>query len=259
MNTIEIKQSLRQRKVVIGTWVYEFDSPGLPRLLKSAGVDFVVYDMEHSGFGIDRVRNLVALSRPLELASLVRPPAGKYHLIAPLLDVGASGIIAPMIESARDALEVVNSCRYSPQGLRGAAFAVAHDDFQPGDVVAKMKAANEAVLCAVLIESERGVQNLHEILAVPGIDLVWMGFLDLSLSMGIPGEYADPRFQEAVDTILKTCQSLQKPIGILASDPKQALQYIARGFNCIGYSGDLWLLQRALSEGIGLIRAGLSA
>ncbi len=83
MDTVEIKRLLHEGKAVIGTWVYEFNSPGLPRLLKSTGVDFVVYDMEHSGFGIDTVRTLIALSRPLNLAALVRPPAGQYHLIAP--------------------------------------------------------------------------------------------------------------------------------------------------------------------------------
>ena len=259
LNTVEIKELLQQGKVVIGTWVYEFNSPGLPRLLKSTGVDFVVYDMEHSGFGIDTVRTLIALSRPLNLAAMVRPPAGQYHLIAPLLDVGATGIIAPMIESARDAFEVAESCRYSPRGRRGASFSVAHDDFLPGDVLTKMESANQAVLCAVLIESERGVENLNEILAVPGIDLVWMGFLDLSVSMGIPGEFTHPRFQEMIATILRTCKSYGTPVGILAGDSKQALQYINQGFHCIGFSGDLWLLQRALSEGIGAIRDGLSA
>ena len=259
MNTVEIKALLHQGKVVIGTWVYEFNSPGLPRLLKSTGVDFVVYDMEHSGFGIDTVRTLIALSRPLNLAALVRPPAGQYHLIAPLLDIGATGIIAPMIENADDAFEVAESCRYFPRGHRGASFSIAHDDFMPGDVLAKIESANEAVLCGVLIESERGVKNLNEILAVPGIDLVWLGFLDLSVSLGIPGEFSHPRFQESITTILGTCKSYGTPIGILAGDSAQALQYINQGFHCIGFSGDLWLLQRALSEGVAAIRNGLSA
>jgi len=259
MNTVEMKDSLQQGKVIIGTWVHEFNSPGLPRLLKSTGVDFVVYDMEHSGFGIDTVRTLIALSRPLNLAALVRPPAGRAHLIAPLLDIGAAGIIAPMIETARDAAEVAESCRYSPLGRRGASFSIAHDDFLPGDISTKIKNANEGVLCAVLIESERGVENLHEILAVPGIDLVWMGFLDLSLSMGIPGEFAHPRFQEITNVIVETCSSHRTPVGIAAGDSRRALQFINQGFRCIGYSGDLWLLQRALSEGVAAVRANLTA
>jgi 2-keto-3-deoxy-L-rhamnonate aldolase RhmA len=258
LDTLEIKALLQQGKVAIGTWVFEFNSPGVPRLLKSAGVDFVVYDMEHSGFGIDTVRNLIALSKPLNLAALVRPPAGKYHLIAPLLDIGASGIIAPMVESAKDASEVTESCRYSPRGRRGAAFSVAHDDFLPGDVPAKMKAANDAMLCAALIETERAVGNLDEILAVPGIDLVWVGYLDLSITMGIPGEYDHPKFVGAANQIIKKCQHRNIPLGILVNDPKQGVSRIQQGFRCLSYSGDLWLLQRALLEGVRGIREGLS-
>ena len=258
MNALEIKDSVQQGKVAIGTWIFEFDSPGVPRLLKSAGVDFVIYDMEHSGFGIDTVRNLIALSKPLNLAALVRPPAAKYHLIAPLLDIGAAGIIAPMVESGKHASEVAESCRYSPQGRRGAAFSVAHDDFLPGDVSTKMKAANEAMLCGVLIESERGVGNLDEILAVPGIDLVWMGHLDLSITMGIPGQFEHPRFLETADRIIKKCQHHNIPLGILVNNPNQGIERVRQGFRFISYSGDLWLFQRALLEGVRGIREGLS-
>lgn len=257
MNALELKNSIRQRKVAIGTWVFEFNSPGLPRLLKSSGADFIVFDMEHSGFGIDTVRNLIALSRPLNLAALVRPQAWEYHLIAPLLDVGAAGIIAPKVERASEASIIADSCRYYPEGHRGAAFSIAHDDFLPGDIESKMRSANEAVLCAVLIETALGVENIEEILTVDGIDLIWVGFLDLSISMGIPGQFSSPRFQSAVSRIVRACESRQKPAGILAVDPKQALNYIQQGFHCISYSGDLWLLQRALSDGIHAIRAGL--
>jgi 2-keto-3-deoxy-L-rhamnonate aldolase RhmA len=256
LNTLEIKDSLRQGKVVIGTWVFEFNSPGLPRLLKSSGADFVVYDMEHSGFGVDSVRNLIALSRPLNLAALVRPQAWDYHLIAPLLDIGAAGIIAPKVEHAIEASKIVDSCRYHPDGHRGAAFSIAHDDFLPGDIVSKMRAANEAVLCAALIETAEGVKNIEEILEVDGIDLIWVGFLDLSISMGIPGQFSSPQFHGAINRIIRACESRRKPVGILAADPTQALNYIQRGFRCISYSADLWLLQRALSDGIRAIKAG---
>ena len=205
MNVLTLKGALRQGQVVIGTWVFEFNTPGIARLLASTGVDFVVYDMEHSGFGIESIRNLVGPSHCLNLAALVRPPAAQYHLIAPVLDVGASGIIAPMVETSEDAARVVQSCRYFPEGSRGAAFSIAHDDFRPGDVESKRKASNEAVLCGVLIETAKGVENVEEILSVPGIDLVWVGHLDLSLTMGIAGQFEHPRFLVAIDQILKAC------------------------------------------------------
>lgn len=121
-----------------------------------------------------------------------------------------------------------------------------------------MKAANEAMICGVLIESRRGVENIEEIASVEGIDLLWVGFLDLSLSMGIPGQFQHPDFQEAVRRIVETCKTRRKTVGILSNDIEQAKKYVRQGFRCISYGGDIWLLQRALSEGIQSIRRNLS-
>jgi 2-keto-3-deoxy-L-rhamnonate aldolase RhmA len=249
-----MKEAFRRGQVVVGTWIFEFNTPGIARLLASTGLDFVVYDMEHSGFGIDSIRQLIAQTRPLNLAALVRPAANEYHLIAPLLDTGASGVIVPKIETASQASRLVATCKYYPEGERGGAFAIAHDDFLPGSVPAKLKAANDSILCGILIETVKGVQNLDEILEVNGIDLVWVGFLDLSLSMGIPGQFADPEFTNAVNRILQVSKVHGIPAGILSSNPQQAQDHVQQGYKCISYGGDLWLLQRALAEGVQAIR-----
>ena len=258
MKALALKKALREGQVPLGTWVFQFNTPGIARLLASAGADFVVFDMEHSGFGADSVRALLAETQSLEMAGWVRPPAGEYHLIAPLLDAGAEGIIAPMVETAEAAARVARACRYPPQGRRGAAFSVAHDGFLPGSVPEKMRAADERIVCGLLIESQRGVENLEKILAVPGIDLLWVGFLDLSITMGIPGEFEAPRFVAAVERILKLSAERGIPAGIMVKDPEQGLKRIREGFRCLSYWGDVWLLQRALAEGIGAIRRELS-
>jgi len=259
LKALALKECLRQRRVVIGTWVFEFNTPGIARLLASTGVDFVVYDMEHSGFGMDSIRMLMAQTRPLNLAALVRPPAGENHLVAPLLDAGANGVIVPKVENASQAAKIVDACRYHPEGHRGAAFSVAHDDYLPGDIADKMKAANDGMICAVLIETVAGVENVDGIVSVPGIDLVWVGFLDLSISMGIPGQFEDSRFKRALARILDACESREVPVGILAKDAHEALQYIHQGFRCISYSGDIWLLQGALAQGVNEVRRGLAS
>ncbi len=258
MKALTLKKALREGPVPLGTWVFEFNTPGIARLLASASADFVVFDMEHSGFGADSVRALLAETRSLEFAAWVRPPAGEYHLIAPLLDAGAEGVIVPMVETAEEASHVVNACRYPPEGRRGAAFSIAHDDFLPGGVAEKMRAANEKMVCGLLIESQRGVENLEDILAVPGIDLLWVGFLDLSITLGIPGQFESPQFREAVERILKAGAERDIPVGIMVPDSEQGIQRIREGFRCLSYWGDIWLLQRALAEGIGAIRRKLS-
>ena len=147
MKALALKEAFRQNQAVIGTWVFEFNSSGIARLLASTGVDFVVYDMEHSGFGMDSIKALLSQSRPLDLAVLVRPPAGEYHLIGPLLDAGANGIIVPKVESAREAERIADACRYFPLGHRGAAFSISHDDYLSGNIPQKMKAANDGMIC----------------------------------------------------------------------------------------------------------------
>lgn len=257
MKSRELKRHLRSGQVAIGTWVFEFNTPGIARLLATTGVDFIAYDMEHSGFGIESIRSLIAETRPLGLAALVRPPAGHYHLVATVLDVGASGVLVPMVETPEQAARIADACRYSPEGRRGVAFGVAHDDFLPGDVPAKMKAANESVVCGVLIETQRGVENLEKIVAVPGIDLVWVGHYDLSQTMGIPGEFDHPRFLQAIQHIIKTSASRGIPVGIMVSDAKQGVESVQKGFRCLAYWGDVWLLQKALTDGIRQTREGL--
>jgi 2-dehydro-3-deoxyglucarate aldolase/4-hydroxy-2-oxoheptanedioate aldolase len=256
MNSLELKAAWQEGKVTVGTWVFELNTPGIARLLASTGVDFIIYDQEHSGFGIDTIRGLLAQTRPLNLAALVRPPAIEYHLIATVLDAGASGVIPPNVQTAAEAKKIADACRYYPRGNRGASFSIAHDDFLSGNVAAKMQAANDGMICGVLIESGQGVENLEDILAVEGVDLVWVGFLDLSLSMGIPGQYREPQFENAISRIVEVCKAKNKPAGILSNDPEQCKKYIQQGFQCICYGGELWILQRALTEGIQAIRRG---
>jgi 2-keto-3-deoxy-L-rhamnonate aldolase RhmA len=249
-----LRKALQQGQVPIGTWLFGIHSPGITRLLAGAGVDFIVIDMEHSGFGTDTVRALLAETHSLELPAWVRPPAGEYHLIAPLLDAGADGIIVPMVETPEQAKRVANACRYPPKGNRGAAFSIAHDDFLAGGVPEKIKAADEKIVCGLLIESQQGVDNLEKITAVPGVDLLWVGFLDLSISLGTPGDFAHPKFTGAVARILKVSAERKIPVGIMVKDSAQGIKRIREGFHCLSYWGDIWLLQQALAEGIGAIR-----
>jgi 2-dehydro-3-deoxyglucarate aldolase/4-hydroxy-2-oxoheptanedioate aldolase len=163
-----------------------------------------------------------------------------------------------MIETAGDAARLIDACRYPPQGHRGAAFSVAHDDFLPGEVPSKISHANASVVCSAIVETALGVRNVEEILAVPGLDLVWVGYLDLSLSLGVPGDFSHPKFIEAVHRILDACVAHNLPAAILVNDSSQGLERIKQGFRCLSYSGDIWLLQRALSEGIRAIRSEAS-
>ena len=160
---------------------------------------------------------------------MVRVPATQYHLIARPLDVGAMGLMVPMVESAEQAQTIVDSAKYPPVGRRGAAFGVAHDDYTGGDIIEKMDIANDEVLLIAQIETARGVENVDAIAAVDGIDVLWIGHFDLTNSLGIPGQFSHPTYLEAVERVLEACQRHGKAPGIMAGAVADGQALLAAG------------------------------
>ncbi|MFI5013911.1 MAG: HpcH/HpaI aldolase/citrate lyase family protein [Hyphomicrobiales bacterium] len=250
-----VRAKLRQGGLAIGPMIFEFFTPGLFAICARAGADFCLIDMEHSGIGMDTVRAQLAFARGTGVAPFVRVPANAQHLIAPVLDAGALGIMAPLIEDGAQASALTDACRYRPDGRRGLGFSVAHDDYAEGDVAAKIRAANERTLVIALIESEKGIRNVEDIVAVPGIDVGWLGHYDLTDSMGFPGAFDRPEFDAAVEALLAACARHRKAAGILATTPGQTSAWRRRGFRCLGFGADTGLFRDALKEGIVEIRA----
>ncbi len=250
-----VKQALARGESVFGTMIFEFASPGLPAILADAGAQFVLYDMEHSGITDAEIKRQVAYCRGLDLVPLARPPDKTYATTARLLDLGVMGLMYQMVESAEKAAEIASYGRYPPGGVRGAMFSGAHDDYSGGDVGAKMAAADARTLTMALIETARGVENADAIMAVPGIDMAHVGHFDLSLTMGIPGQFDHPDFQAAIDAILAACRKHSKPAGFLAPDVEWGRAWMARGFRFVSFSIDTLLLGGALRQGIAALRA----
>jgi 2-dehydro-3-deoxyglucarate aldolase/4-hydroxy-2-oxoheptanedioate aldolase len=233
----------------------EFATNGIGRLAAETGAEFAVYDMEHTGWSIETIRMLLATTRGTEMIPLVRVPATEYDFIARILDMGAMGIMAPMCESASQAHHLVVSAKYPPVGRRGAAFTIAHDDYTGGDIVEKIQSANRETLLIAQIETAAGLNQVDEIAEVEGIDVLWIGHFDLSNSLGIPGQFQHPKFQDAVAKVLAACQRHQKVAGFLASDVPGGKLLLDQGFRMLAYGGDLWLYQGALREGVAALQS----
>ena len=250
-----VKRVLEDGGVALGTMVFEFATPGIARIAASAGADFVVFDQEHSGWGIDTIRMLMATARAAELVPLVRVPSTQHHFIARPLDVGASGVMVPMVETAEQARSVVAAAKYPPQGERGAAFGIGHDDYEAADdVVSGMQHANDETLLIAQIETTEGIENVGEIAAVKGLDVLWIGHNDLTNSIGIPGQFDHPDYLRAIDRFLQACTINGKAPGIMSTGADEARAQLERGFRCVAYWGDIWLYADALQEGIAKIR-----
>lgn len=251
-----VKRALREGGTALGTMVFEFDTPGIARIAAGAGAEFVVFDQEHTGWSTETIRTLMATSRSADVAAFVRVPAAEYHLISRPLDVGAAGIMVPMVETPEQARLVVSSAKYPPVGGRGAAFGIAHDDYEAGDAVAGMQSANDETLLIAQIETATGVENVEEIAAVEELDVLWIGHNDLTNSMGIPGQFTHPDYLHAIERFLEACRRHGKAPGIMATGVQEAQSQLRQGFRCVAYWGDLWLYAKALREGLTAIREG---
>ena len=140
----------------LGHSIFEFNSPGLGQIIGNAGIDFVFLDMEHSGFGVSETKRAIAGLRLGSVAALVRPPSNAYHHIARALDIGADGLVMPMVSSKEEAEYIVSCMKYPPKGRRGVALGIAHDWYAPKEPADALAAANRRTALATLIETEEG-------------------------------------------------------------------------------------------------------
>ena len=250
-----IKQDILAGKTVAGAMVFEFFSPGMSAILANAGCRFVLYDMEHTGLGFETLKWLFSTCRGLPIEPMVRVPRGEYAWLARALDLGARGVMIPMVESAEQAKAIVAACRYPPLGRRGAGFGFAQCDYLGGDVGEKIRRYNERTMVIAQIETERGVEQVDAIAAVDGVDVLWVGHFDLSNFMGIPGRFDDPRFDAAMRHVAAVARRHGKAAGFMATDAAWTARAREMGYTMIAGGTDTGLLELALKKLVGEITA----
>lgn len=250
-----VKAKLQRGESSYGLFAFEFFTPGLARAAQEAGAEHMLLDMEHSGAGFDTIKQQIAYCRGLDIVPMVRVPTYQYQFVARALDIGALGIMVPMVESAAQARDIVTWTHYPPRGRRGAVMGAAHDDYTGGSVREKFEQADRRCLVIAQVETEVGVAHVDEIAAVPGIDCICTGYLDLSNFLGVPGEFKHPTFLAAMDRITAAGQKHGKILATAAPDATFAKEYAARGFKMIFFGTDVGLLQSALSQRLQAMRA----
>ena len=251
-----LKSMTRTRALKAGHFVVEFATPGIGHIMKSAGCDFTLFDMEHSGFGFETVKSAVRYMQAAQLPMICRVPSKEYHHIARACDMGAEGIMLPMVATAAEAKRIVDSVKYTPMGGRGVALQVAHDDYRAGAVLEKLAGANKRTTIFAQIETAEGVENADAIAAVKGVDCLWVGHFDLSASLGVPGEFDNKKFSDAIARVAAACARHNKSLGRLVPDVAAGHAIHAQGFDFICYSGDVWVLHNALRDAVSALRAG---
>ena len=250
-----LKEKLHRDGHAFGSMAMEFLTPGLPAIIAATGADFALFDMEHTGASLETMKMLIAGCRGLDLAPIVRVPRGEYHFVARALDIGAHGVMVPMVNSAREAAYIASCAHYPPAGQRGAAFGVAHDDYRVAAPKDAMARADARTLTIAQIETVDGLNEVESIASTPGIDVIWLGHFDLSNFMGIPGQFQHPDFLAAVRRVVAATLAAGKIAGFMASNEAWAQEYWRHGFRMLAYGLDHQLFQSALKLGLDRLRS----
>ena len=251
MGANPLKAMLADGRSPVGLMCFEFSTTGVARLAAAAGADFVLFDMEHTGWSIETMRQLLAASRGSGVTPLVRVSGTDRHLVSRPLDLGAAGVMAPMVESAEQARRLVEFARFPPGGTRGVG--VYYPDDMPDGLAAGLARTNREQLLIAQIETATGVEEAHEIAAVEGIDLLWIGHFDLTTSLGVPGEFGHPRHAAAVERIFAGATAAGKHVGALATGVADAQDLLGQGYRAVAY-GDSLVFSDALRDAVGALR-----
>jgi 2-dehydro-3-deoxyglucarate aldolase/4-hydroxy-2-oxoheptanedioate aldolase len=248
------REVLAAGRMPVGHMIMEFATRGIAKMLEAADVDFVVYDMEHSGFDIDRVFDLIAWSKGSPFAPMVRVPQGQYHFLARTMDAGALGVMVGNVETPEQAREIVNGVKYAPLGRRGLGLGGAHNDYVLPDPPVYLRESNESTVVICQIESELGVKNAEPIAATPGVDVLWVGHYDLTQSQGIPGQFHHDKFLTALRDVVAAARKHGKLLGIQPGSQEQAAEWMELGFNVLSWSTDIGVYRAGLATGVRWLR-----
>jgi len=251
-----LKEMTRSRELKVGHMIFEFATPGIGYICKEAGCDFVIVDLEHTGFSYETIKDVLRAIEAAGVPNIVRVPSKEYHHIARALDVGAEGLMLPMVNDAREAESIVRSMKYFPRGQRGVGLGLAHDRYRSGPVMEKLEQANAKTTLFAQIETAEGVRNADDIAGVDGVDCLWVGHFDLSASLGIPGEFGHRKFTDAIEKVRKACDRHDTSFGRLVGSVEEGIERNREGFDFICYWGDVWAYQAAITSAIGAIRKG---
>lgn len=213
---MNLKERLLAGERVVGTMLRIARNPAVFYLAKNAGLDFLMFDCEHSNYGFETLHDAFVLGRALEIGTFVRVPCGTKDYISRALDNGATGVMVPMVQTRDDAEAVVRYSKYAPLGDRGYTGGGAHTGYANGKHKDVMEQGNGSVLSIAQIETRLAVENVDDIASMEGIDALLVGPNDLSLSLGIPGDVTNPLEIEAIERVAASCRKHNKAFGLHA-------------------------------------------
>lgn len=255
---LNLKRALAEGQVVIGTWMLS-PSPHQVEMTGYAGFDFLILDTEHSSYDLEAAENLIRAADAAQMPTILRVSENVPVTVGKALDVGAQGIVVPHVERADAARAAVANARYAPLGRRGAAPTVRAARYGYTRWPDYLARAQSETLIVVQIEGREGIGHLDEIMAVEGVDVVFIGTFDLSESLGVSGQMDHPALLDAAGDIVRRARSRGIALGIWMPGPDQAKPWIARGVQMITMANNDMIYFEACRAAVQAVRAHMAS
>lgn len=247
MNPERLRQALAAKTVLYGTWV-QTPSPEVVEILGWSGWDFVILDLEHGPYGPESLPHLIRAAEASETTPFVRVPLSAPQEVGKALDLGAAGIVVPGVTAAAAGAEAVRLTRFPPHGSRGSSPSTRQLHYS-GVPFASLTAKDAPQPLVVLqVEARLATSDLGSILAIEGLDVVFIGPFDLSTSLGLPGQFDHPKVREAITEIVERAGDRDVAVGIWVPDAPSAQFWVDNGVRFVTVSNNELMLFRASTD-----------
>jgi 2-keto-3-deoxy-L-rhamnonate aldolase RhmA len=241
----KVKEMLKANKVTIGAWV-NFGTPDSAEILAHMGLDWLVFDTEHGPWSIETVQQMIQATGGTEIVPIIRVAWNDPVMIKRALDIGAYGIIVPWINTKKEAIQAVRAAKYPPKGIRGCG--PRRSSLYGLKTKEYLDIADELVLVIAQIETQEAIDNLEDIMSVEGIDAIFVGPMDLSMSLGLHGQQTHPKNLDTIDRILEVGKKKGVPVGIYSLGPEFNKMVIEKGFQFVVLGSDMSFMIHGLRD-----------
>ncbi len=253
---MSLKTKLKNNQLTIGSWIM-MGNPMSVEVMALAGFEWLVIDIEHTSIDLETTQSLITTIQASGIKALVRVSKNEEVIIKRVLDMGADGLIIPMICSKKDAIQAINYAKYPPVGKRGVGLYRASKYGTNFDAYKKW--VDEELVIIAQIEHIDAVNNIDDILQVEGIDGTIIGPYDLSGSLGHPGEFERDDVKDAVSKVVDKCKKYGIPSGfhVVDTDPVLLQTKIDQGCTFLAYGIDYFFMRDAAVNGMSKLKEGL--
>jgi staphyloferrin B biosynthesis citrate synthase len=243
-----LRARVHNREQLLGIFCFT-PSPLLVEFIAVSNYDFVIIDLEHSLTDLQTLDHMIVAARSQGLAVLVRVPLECAHLVLPILDAGASGIVFPRIQSVAQAKRAVQLCRYAPEGDRGLSVH-RHLNFKSDELAQRNKAINDSICVVLMIEDTEGVANARELACVEGVDVILEGAADLSASLGVPWQTQHPTVKEELKKIAAGVASSSAKFCAIPRATEDYQRWMEQGISMFVLGTDRGIIRQALQANL---------